>query len=60
MIAQGEAIFNLNFGQTINTFTGQLAHKLLTIRHRIAALIVLIFIMHMAAQEAFGVTALGQ
>src|SRR5690606_17849694 len=44
----------------IAAFAGQLADELLAFGQREAAFVVLVFVMHMAAQKALGVAAMGQ
>ncbi|MNP62454.1 hypothetical protein D3C76_1577380 [compost metagenome] len=60
MITHRKAILHPHFGQAVDPLAAQFADELLALGHRVATLVVLIFIMHMPAQEALGISALGQ
>jgi len=59
-VAHREAVLHLHLGQAVAAFAGQLADELLALGEREAAFVILVFVMHVAAQEAFGVAAVGQ
>lgn len=54
-VADGEAVLDGHLGQPVAPFTGQLADELLAVGKREATFVVLIFVMHMSAQKAFGI-----
>ncbi|MNR45426.1 hypothetical protein D3C85_1642700 [compost metagenome] len=60
MITQAKAVLHLDLRQPLTPLTGQFTDKLLSLRHRAAVLIILVFVMHMPTQKTFGVAALRQ
>lgn len=59
-VADAELIFDRHGRQRAVTLSGEFADKLLALGDGVAVLVVLIIVMGMAAQEAFGVPAVGQ
>lgn len=59
-VADRELIFHRHFGQMTMTLAGEFADKLLAFGNRIAVFIILIVVVGVAAQEAFGIAAVGQ
>ncbi len=59
-IPHGEAVLHPHLGQLATALAGQFTDELLTFGDRAAALVVLVFVMYMAAQEALGVATMRQ
>ncbi|VFS06570.1 Uncharacterised protein [Citrobacter koseri] len=59
-IADGEFVLHGNGGKGAFTLAGELTHELLTFRNRVTVLVILVVIMRVATQKAFGVTAMRQ
>ena len=59
-VAEGETVLHLDLGQPILALAGQFTDELLALGQREAALVVLVFVMHVTAQEAFRVAAVRQ
>ena len=60
VIAQAKPILHLHFRQPLTSLAGQFTDELLPLRHRAAVLVVLVLVMHMPTQKAFGVAALSK
>ncbi|CAD5378160.1 hypothetical protein OF001_U290019 [Pseudomonas sp. OF001] len=59
-VADLEAVLHRHLGQAVLAHPGELADELLALGQRVAVLVVLVFVVHVAAQEALGVAAVGQ
>ena len=59
-VTHGEAVLHPHLDQLATALAGQFTDELLTFGDRAAALVVLVFVMHMAAQEALGIATMGQ
>ena len=57
-VADREAVFT--FTSAVAPLAGQLADELLALGEREAALVVLVFVVHVTAQETLGIAAVGQ